>query len=516
MLVIPLLILLASPVFAELRLPALVSDHMVLQRDVGAPIWGWAVPGEKVTVKLDSDEQTVVADAQGAWRAQLRPTPAGGPHRIVITGDLPDEKAVTLSDVLFGDVWVCSGQSNMEMNLSAASDSAREIAAADYPGLRLFTVAHAIAGKPQADCRGSWSACGPKQAASFSAVAYFFGRDVHEALKIPIGLVESGWNGTPAESWVSRSALEADPDLKPMIDRSDAAIKGYDLRLDRMIRNFQDYSVAARKAEAQDLAFPVFPALNDDPRNNCSRPAGPYNGMIAPLTSMAIKGVVWYQGESNAYRAYEYRKLFSTLIQDWRRAWKQGDFPFLFVQLPNYSPRFDDPSESDMAELREAQVLALSLPNTGMAITIDIGDAGNIHAPNKQDVGKRLSNWALAMVYGKAGVPASGPLFDSVRIEGAQARVTFRYAIGGLVAKGKSLKGFALAGEDREWAWADAAIDPAHPDTVVVSSAKVAKPVAVRYAWAANPACNLCNAAGIPASPFRTDDWPGVTWPKKP
>ena len=388
-------------------------------------------------------------------------------------------------------------------------NAAAEIQSAVYPKIRLFTAEHIIAGKPQFDVSGKWETCTPDTVEFFSAVGYYFGRDLHKARGVPVGLIHTSWGGTPAESWTSKPVLQADPDFKPILDRWQESFAGYPKKLDHWYKHtLAAWRKKADQVEAQGRPIPKPPELPRDPRQHPHRPSGLYNAMIHPLIPFGIKGAIWYQGESNANRAYQYRTLFPAMIQNWRTDWGQGDFPFLFVQLANFKAREDEPGESDWAELREAQTMTLSLPNTGMAVTIDIGEANDIHPTNKQDVGSRLALAARAIAYGEQ-IVYSGPMYDSMTVEGETIRLRFKHVGGGLLAKGGgALKGFAVAGADRKFVWADAKIDG---DTIVVSSGKVAQPVAVRYAWAINPECNLYNKQGLPASPFRTDDWPGRT-----
>ncbi len=373
---------------------------------------------------------------------------------------------IVFANVLVGEVWVCSGQSNMAFGLSQADNAEAELTAADYPSIRLFTVKRSTSARRLKDISGEWYSCTSKSAASFSAVAYFFGRELHNTLNVPIGLIHSSWGGSTAEAWMSLATLRTDPGFEPIVRRWYSA---------------------------------------KEPIHH--HPANLYNAMIAPLMPYAIRGAIWYQGESNAGRAYQYRTLFPALICDWRGAWRQGDFPFYYVQLANFRQRKDSPGESAWAELCEAQLMTLNLPNTGMAVINDIGAANNIHPTNKQDVGHRLALNALAKTYGR-DVPYSGPVYDSMTVEDSAIRLHFKHTDGGLIAKGGELESFAIAGEDRNFVWANAVIDG---ETVVVSSPAVPDPVAVRYAWADNPQATLYNDAGLPASLFRTDNWPGLT-----
>jgi sialate O-acetylesterase len=375
----------------------------------------------------------------------------------------------------------------------------------------MFTVKKAVAGKPLTSMEGSWAVCGPQTVGNFSAVGYFFGRELHQRLNVPVGLIHTSWGGTPAESWTESSALESDPDLRVIAERGKQGIEKFRNEFPTQVAAaIEKWKPQADKADAEGRPLPPL-NLPQDPRSSPWRPSGLYNAMISPLLPYAIKGAIWYQGESNAGRAYQYRKLLPAMIQSWRKAWGQGDFPFYIVSLANFTPVKPEPGDSDWAELREAQTLtANNVPNSGQAITIDIGEANDIHPKNKQDVGRRLALVALAKTYQKNDVAHSGPVYDSMNVDGDAVRVTFKHTHGGLLAKGgtESLKGFAVAGEDKKWHWADARIDG---ESVVVRSDKVQKPAAVRYAWANNPVCNLYNQAGLPAVPFRTDDWKGVT-----
>ena len=422
---------------AEVKLPGVFGDHMVLQRDAAVPVWGWAAPGEKVTVTLGDQSRTAAADKDGKWSLRLDRLSAGGPYALKVCGS----NTLELSDVLVGEVWLCSGQSNMAMTVGASNRFAEEQAAADLPKIRHFTVPRRSAETPETTCGGAWTVSSPETVGKFSATAYFFGRTLHKELGVPVGLVNSSVGGTPIESWTG----------------------------------------------PQD--------------------AGPlYNGMIAPLAPYAIRGAIWYQGERNAKvgQPGAYAAQLAALIGGWRGVWGQGDFPFLYVQLPNYTAPQQKPVENaGWVQVREAMLKTLAVPNTGMAVTVDLGEAGNIHPKNKQDVGKRLAQWALAKTYGRDLV-YSGPLYRSMSKEGDKILIRFDSVGGGLVAKGDKLKGFAIAGADKEFAWADATIEG---DAVVVRSPQVKDPAAVRYAWAPNPDSNLYNKAGLPASPFRTDDW---------
>jgi sialate O-acetylesterase len=324
---------------------------------------------------------------------------------------------------------------------------------------------------------------------------------------MPIGLINSSWGGTPAESWMSREYLENDPNFQPILKHFEETSANIVELKEKYKIEKQKYDAVAPKLKAEGKPLPPWPEEPIGPNHPYS-PTGLYNGMIVPILPYGIRGAIWYQGESNAWRAYQYRTLFPAMIKNWRDAWGQGDFPFLFVQLANFEATSPEPQENDWAELREAQSMALLLPNTGMAVTIDIGEANDIHPKNKQDVGKRLALWALAKTYGKK-IVCSGPIYKYMVVKGDNKAILYFYYVGGgLVTKGDSLKGFAIAGADKKFVWADANIVG---DTVVVSSDKVSAPVAVRYAWGENPVCNLYNKEGLPATPFRTDTWPGIT-----
>ena len=504
-----LLLVNAGAAFADVKLPAVISDNMVLQHGMEVPIWGWAEPGEKIEVRFGiySYGWRTTTGKDGKWMVKIGPLRAGGPYEIIIKGN----NTITRKNILVGEVWVCSGQSNMQWSVRQSANAEQEIAAADYPNIRLFTVERKPAEEPQSDCVGDWQLCSPQTVPGFSAVAYYFGRKLHKELNVPVGLIHTSWGGTPAEAWTSKKTLESDPDFEPILKRYDDAIAKYPQAKKKYEEDVKKWKEAVKKAKAKGKKAPRRPSRPFGPWNPHS-PAGLYNGMIAPLIPYGIGGAIWYQGESNAGRAYQYRKLFGAMIANWRNDWGQGNFPFLFVQLANFMAVNPEPSESAWAELREAQLMTLALPKTGMAVIIDIGEANNIHPKNKQDVGKRLALWALARSYGKK-LEYCGPIYKSMRVEGSKIILHFDHVGSGLVAGGGGpLKGFAIAGADRKFVWADAKIDG---DTVVVSSDKVSEPAAVRYAWADNPVCNLYNKEGLPASPFRTDDRPGITVGKK-
>ena len=492
---------------AEVKLPAVFTDNAVLQRGIPVPIWGWADNGEKITVTLGRQTKTASPTSpSGKWMVKLDALEVGGPYTLTVAG----KNSITLKNILVGEVWVCSGQSNMQMSVQSSNNSEQEIAAANFPKIRLISVPTRGTQTPQEDFKGRWVECSPKTVGGFSAAGYFFGRELYKALDIPIGLIHTSYGGSSCETWIRHGVLEADPEYRAMLERYEKVVSGYDPAKAKAAyeKQLARWKEADAKAKAAGQKPPRRPNFQNDPKVGNQIPANLYNGMLLPVIPYGIRGAIWYQGESNAGRAYQYRTLFPTMIKSWRADWQQGDFPFYFVQLANFMAIKPQPQESSWAELREAQSMTLKTPNTGQAVTIDVGDALDIHPKNKQDVGKRLALWALAKDYGK-NVVYSGPTYKSMEKSGSQIVLHFDNADGGLVAKGgDGLKGFAIAGADKKFVWADARIVG---ETVVVSSPEVASPVAVRYAWADNPVCNLYNKAELPASPLRTDQWPGMT-----
>lgn len=490
--------------WADVSVQPLFGNHMVLQRGVNVPVWGKADPGEAVAVTLGDQKKETTAGEDGNWKVVFDPLEVGDPMTLEIVG----KNTLKFEDVLAGEVWVCSGQSNMEWALQRSRDAEQEIAAANYPEIRHFLVEKYVGPQPRESLNGKWDVCSPETAGAFTAVGYFFGRELKWALDVPIGLINTSWGGTPAESWAEASYLVKDASLEILPKRWQTSIDDYIKARDKYVEDFKAWAAQsdAQEASGEQVANP--PEVPRDVRRNPHRPSSLYNGMIKPLIPYAIRGAIWYQGESNAGRAFQYRKLFPTMITSWRETWGQGDFPFFWVQLANFRAVNPEPADSDWAELREAQSMTLSLPNTGEAVIIDIGEAADIHPRNKQDVGKRLALAAQATVYEK-DIEHSGPRYDSVKFEDGKAHVKFTHAKSGLRFRDASeLKGFSIAGEDKKFKWAQAKIDG---DSVVVWSDDVKEPVAVRYAWADNPICNLYNGAGLPASPFRTDEWPGIT-----
>ncbi len=630
---------------ATIRLPKILSDNMIIQRNKPITFWGWADANEKVTVQFKQQTKSVKADKSGKWMVTLAAEAAGGPFQIVFKG----KNTITLSDVLIGEVWVCSGQSNMEWPLASANNAENEIKNANYPQIRQFLVQKSVSLKPEEDVKGgSWKICTPENAGEFTAVGYFFARELYSQLNIPVGLVNTSWGGTHSETWTSREAFEQSTEFKSMInsmpkidlealakkrnnvlidklkamnitlpssgseqwksasyndsqwntmtvpgvweqqkledldgvlwfrksvtiaavdagkeatlelamidDMDETYVNGQPVGTTKKYNDKRKYTLAASVlkegvnviavritdtgggggiyGDAKELklttASGAVISLAGDWRytiesvSEGTTSVGPnsyptllYNAMLYPITNFAIEGVIWYQGESNAGRAYQYRAAFPLMIQDWRKQWKQGDFPFYFVQLASFnSANGTSEHGSTWGELREAQTMTLSLPNTGMAVTTDIGDPTDIHPRNKQDVGKRLAAIALNKVHGKNNV-YSGPMYQSMKVEGNKIRISFTQTGSGLMVKDKYgyLKGFEIAGADQKFHYAKAWIEG---NEVVVASDEVTAPVATRYGWADNAEeDNLFNKEGFPASPFRTDVWKGITTDSK-
>ncbi len=625
------------------RLPHAFGDHMVLQRRKPVPVWGWAGAGEKITVTLNGQTKTAKAAKDGTWRVRLDPMEAGGPYQLIVSGK---GNSITLTDVLLGEVWVCSGQSNMEWPLIAATNGKEEVRRTNYPTIRQLLVKKDLSLTPKDDVSGEWSVCSPATAAQFTAVGYFFARQLQRDLNVPIGLINTSWGGTHSETWTSREALSRDSSLRYMVDNLPAnaeevsrngrqrtqellqaqqgglpsaaeqrTFAGTDLNtsqwksmnmpgdwqwgglpnIDGVVWFRRDVVIpdgqptdgmtlmmgsvddsdstfvngqlvgSFRGQKKREYAIPaglLKPGRNviavrvDDTGgaggivgpadqlklvgagediplsgqwqyrvasiNPSSYKPGPnsyptqlFNAMLLPLIPYAIEGVIWYQGESNAGRSYQYRRAFPAMIQDWRQRWGEGDFPFLFVQLASFNAGGGNSEKgSGWAELREAQTMTLALPATGMAVTSDIGEPTDIHPRNKQDVGLRLAAEAMRVAYdsaGKAGTQSRGPMFDTMTVSNGQVMLSFRNAPGGLLAKDKYgyVRGFEVAGADQQFHYAKAEI---RGDSVVIRTDAVTEPVAVRYGWADdNSEANLYNKAGFPAVPFRTDTWKGIT-----
>lgn len=487
---------------ADVRLPHVLSDHAVLQRNRPIHIWGWSAPGAHLQARFHAQTVPAVADRLGEWSLWLAPESAGGPYTLTVSGDGPE---VTLSDLLVGDVWFASGQSNMEIPLmgfpgsAVIKDADKEIAAATNPKLRLLLVDHKSSDYPLNDQPGTWTLCTPETARHFSAVAYFFGREIAAKEDVPIGLIDSTWGGTPADSWVSMDTFGSHPELLPALA---SRARFANLQADAPAR------IAAEKSEteAARAAGQPLPHFDWHPDEVSWLPAGLYNGMVAPFTPLSLRGFLWYQGETNSAhdRAPYYESLFSSLIGDWRMHFAQGNLPFLFVQISS----FNSPQE-DWGRVRDAQRRTLIVTDTAMAVTLDVGEADNVHPPDKQTVGHRLALAARHIVYGEAELPCASPLFRQTTKElepdGSTAlRVWFSHAQG-LTSRGQPIDAFEVAGADHHFVSAQARIDG---DSVVVSSPDLKNPVYVRYGWMGVVPHNLYNAAGLPASTFTSENWP--------
>jgi len=501
------LVLVPSLAGADVRLPLPFSDNMVVQRDTTAPFWGWAAPGEKVSVSASWGQQAATAaGADGAWKLTLKTPPAGGPFTITIQG----QNKIELTNVLSGEVWLCSGQSNMGMTVSGVTNAPAEIAAADYPQIRLLSVKLTTAGEPQAECQGTpWAPCSPKNVGSFTAAGYFFGRKLYQDLKVPIGLINSSWGGTCIEAWTSWDAQKDDPAVQALRKSWDERDKTYTPEAAQKQFAADKKAWDAWNAGDKKTRSPARPRLHPQPRKDQNYPANLFNAMINPLVPFALRGAIWYQGEGNSGRGREYRGQLERLIVDWRTRWGV-EFPVYFVQLPNFMAPWQSPVEDGgWPQIRESFAkTAKEVPNTGMAITVDIGEENDIHPKNKQDVGDRLARVALHKTYGRQGFAWCGPVAESCQFTGGKAVIKFNTGGAPLaVTGGGKLVGFALTGDDGVTVAADAIIQG--QDTVVVSSPKVAQPVVVHYAWANNPVgVNLANAGGLPASPFRFGEMP--------
>lgn len=487
----------AHPAAAEVRLSALFSDHAVLQAGKPVPVWGWAASGEDVAVTFAGQTKSTKSGENGKWMVKLDSlTASGKPATLTVKGT----NTLVIKDVLVGEVWLGSGQSNMAMTVNRASNFEQEKAAATFPEIRMFVVSSKAADEPQTDCEGKWTVCSPDTVAGFSATAYFFGRQIYQSLKVPVGLINSSVGGTPIESWISAEAQHASPELKPLFAAVDAAKKAADPELEKAQyeKRLALWETAAAKAKEEGKPLPRKPQDPTAVRERKGGTGGLYNGKIAPLEPYALRGILWYQGEANStpQKAPYYQHHLPLLVNSWRKQWGE-ELPFAWVQLPNYGSR------DGWCVVREAMLKTLRLPKTGMAVTIDVGDARDIHPKNKQTVGKRLSLWALANVYGQKG-EFSGPMLEKHEVAGGRMVLSFTHA-DGLKAEGGELKEFVIAGEDQQWKPAQAKIVDGK---VEVSSEAVAKPVAVRYAWLPNTQATLFNGVGLPASPFRTDDWP--------
>ena len=507
-------LVLAVSAHADVTLSAVFSDHAVLQRDKPLPVWGWAAPGEQVSVSLGAQNGTATAGADGCWIVRLAAQPMSKePLTLTVAG----KNQVEIKDVLLGDVWLCSGQSNMEFGLGNCN-AGDDIKAADFPLIRHLRTEYNFASGPAKDVKGKWNVCNPGSAGGFSAVGFYFARKIHAETGVPIGLLTNAVGGTNIELWISKETLLGTPSLAPYAKQMRDSLEQYQRDLGEALPAIEQWTARSRAAQKATQPIPMPPSFPDFPfgeKTHRPRCVTLHNGHIAPLVPMSLRGVLWYQGENNAGDKLYVEKV-RAMLGDWRKWFGDPALPFYFVQLAAYQKPNDDPAHTDgWAEVRDQQRRCLEIPRTGMAVAIDIGNAEDIHPKNKADAGERLAFWALANEYGKRGLVVTGPLFRAMKIDGGKARLTFDSVGGGLVAakkdgrapaleeKGAKLRQFSIAGADRKWVWADAVIEG---DAVVVSSPQIASPVAVRYAWATNPdGANLYNRAGLPASPFCTD-----------
>lgn len=494
------IVIICSPALANVSLPHILGSNMVLQRDIALPVWGWAAPGEEVTVAIADQKLTAKADDAGRWQVKLAALKATDkPLAMTVAG----KNTIQLENILVGEVWVCSGQSNMQMAVGGVLDAENVIAAADCPTIRLFTAPRIVSPRPTSDIVADWQACTPQTVKGFSAVGYFFARNIQKELNVPIGLISTNWGGTRIEPWTPAPAFAEVPALKDIAAQVQDVNQEQNKGLAPLVPAFEAWAKAARAAEAKGQPVPPLPPLPGNSLSDNTRPTTLYNGMVSALVPYGIRGAIWYQGESNMKEGMLYFEKMKALIGGWRKAWDQGEFPFYYVQLAPY--RYG-PDAFALPGIWEAQVAALSIPNTGMAVINDIGTISDIHPKNKQDVGKRLALWALARTYGKGGIVYSGPLYKSMKIEGDKIRVAFDYVGSGLASRdGEALTWFQVAGSDGKFADAKATIDG---QAVVVSSGEVKEPVAVRFAWNQTAEPNLMNKEGLPASAFQAGQIP--------
>lgn len=481
----------ATALRAEVKLPNIFGDHMVLQQGQKNKVWGLADANEAITVTIGEQSHKATAGADGAWQVMLDPLPVGGPHTLAVQG----KNKLAFSDVLVGEVWICSGQSNMQWSVDASNDPDLEKAAAKFPKIRMINFPQVGTQEPIWTHDRKWMVCAPDTIGGWSAVGYFFARQLHLTLDVPIGMINNAWGGSACEAWIRRDLVTSDPKYQPLVDR--------------WLQMEKQYSDLSAKTNLSEEETKQLNGLKGQMGGN-ARLGNIYNGVLKSHLGYGIKGAIWYQGETNAGRAYQYRDLFPLMIQNWRDDFAQGDFPFYWVQLADFLAEKPEPGDSAWAELREAQTMTMSrLKNTGEAVIIDIGEGKDIHPKNKVDVGRRLARWALAKDYG-VNIPFHSPQYKSMEKQGSSIILTFDYVDGGWrpfdVAEPRA---FTICGEDRKFVAATAKI--LDGGRIEVTCDKVAAPVAVRYAWADNPVVNMYSAAGLPLTPFRTDDFPGVT-----
>ncbi len=486
----------AGSAMADVTLPNIFGEHMVLQRGQKNKVWGKAAVGEEVTVSIASQSHKTKAGADGSWSVMLDPQEVGEPLTLTVKG----KNEIKFGDVLVGEVWICSGQSNMQWSVNSANDSDLERAAAKHPKLRMINFPNIGVQEPiWTHPNSQWQVASPETIGNWSAVGYFFARQLQRTLDVPVGMINNAWGGSACEAWVNRDLLTKTATMRPMMERWILSEKA-----------FADLSAKTDLNEDQKKQLA---GLQNQMRGN-SRPANIYNGVLSSHIGYGIRGAIWYQGESNAGRAYQYRDLFPLMIQNWRDEWGQGDFPFYWVQLADFLAEKPEPGDSSWAELREAQTMTMKrLKNTGEAVIIDIGEGKDIHPKNKVDVGRRLARWALAETYKVPGIAARSPLYKSMEKSGNKIVLTFDNvapaANGWRPFDVNEPRGFAIAGDDKKFVWASAKILP--DGRIEVWSDKVSEPASVRYGWADNPVVNMYSSAGLPLTPFRTDDWPGVT-----
>lgn len=491
----------ADGVEAAVELAPLFRDGAVLQQGQPVPVWGRANPGGAVTVEFKGQKQTATADGEGKWLVRLDPMEASAePAELMVKG----ESEVRVKDVLVGEVWLCSGQSNMEWQVSKSLNAPVEIANGRHPLIRHFDVKNVVADLPMDGVEGSWVTCSPATVGDFSAVAYYFARELQEQTQVPVGLVNATWGGTPIEAWMSLETLQGDPAFAKVLPRWEKELRKYPARKEVFDQRLEEWKKAAAAARVQGQPFTEKPPRAPQGPGSPWAPATLYNAMLHPLVPYALRGVIWYQGEANAERFDEYGALFAALIKTWREEFLQPELPFYFVQLANLDWKLK-PDGNEFAFQREAQATALKIEHTGMALAIDIGEADTIHPLNKQEVGRRLSLWALSHLYQK-NLPFSGPVFLSARQDGSAMRITFDHN-DGLILRDSEKGGFEVAGADRRFYPAQARVEGSD---VLVAAPEVSAPEAVRYAWKNNPPSTLYNASGLPTAPFRSDNWKPV------
>lgn len=504
---------LASAAIGDVKTPAIFGSNMILQRDHANPVWGWGDKGEKITVSIAGQSHKTQADKDGNWRITLKSLDATDkPLTLTIKG----KNELKYENVLVGEVWLCSGQSNMGWPLNNADDSDLEIMTANYPNLRLISIPQVGTQEAQDDFTGQWEATTPEVARQFSAVGYLFGRRVHQALGVPVGLIDNAWGGSACEAWIPRDRLDATSAAKPYMDSWRNTEATYDAKaaLDKYEAQKAKWKEQFKKAKTAEKPLPRAPRQPRNPLTGQHRPANLYNGVLKPIIGYGIKGAIWYQGESNSGRAHAYREVFPLMIETWRRDWKQGDFSFYWVQLADFRDEVSEPpADHTWPELREAQTLTQDrLKNVGEAVIIDVGEGRDIHPRNKQIVSNRLARLALAKDYG-IKLPHLSPRFKSMEVIEGKAFITFDHVGTGLYAFDmREPKGFAICGKDKKFVWANAKLSK--QDKVEVWADGIKEPVAVRYAWSNNPVSNLYSKTGsvtLPATPFRTDDFPMVT-----